>query len=201
MPAYTPPVNETLAPVAFDGGAVISGQLNNAQFGFQASTVPVLSSGGTPYVGTGSAIYLNGVYLGANITLSNLYYNVTTTQTTTHGVFGIYSAAGTLLATTADTTTVAGTPVGFKTVPLTASFTTTASGMYWLALCITAVTMPSLSAGVTATTGTILAGAATLAAGTYPFAVSNSTATTALPATITPASNTLGTAAIWMAAS
>jgi hypothetical protein len=202
MPSYVPPVNETLAPVVFDGGATIGGALlPPAAFGFQAWTLPpTLAS--QAFVALTTVVYLNGVWLPSGMTLTNTYFNVNTAVATTHTVTGIYSPAGALVATSADGTTLGGASAGLKTSALTATYTVPTSAMYWLALTITTAGAPAYAAGGTLLSNTILAGGSSQLAASLPFAANGTGGSATLPATLTLSSNTATAAApIWMAAS
>lgn len=200
----TPALNETTAPFQFDGGPVYlagndlaaeNSAAGSDAFGFTAATMSPSATQTVTYGVTGT-IYLNALMLTAGTTISRLYMNsVAIAGTVTDGLLGLYNAAGTRVAYAAD---LGAFTVGLKTAPLTASYVVPSSGMYWAALSVSwATTAPTFS-GTAPGTG-LLGGPASLAVAVNPFAT-NGTATTALPATITPSSNVDSGIAFWIGA-
>ena len=200
----TPALNETTAPFQFDRGPVLVGGNDLAAensspgsdaFGFEAATMAPATSGTVTY-GTTGTVYLNALTLAAGRTFSALYINsVAIAGTVTHGLLGLYNAAGTLVASATD---LGAFTTGLLRATLTTPYVVPSSGMYWAALSVSwATTAPTFSG--TAPGAAILGGPASLAASVTPFAT-NGTATTALAATITPASNVDSGIAFWIGA-
>lgn len=130
-------------------------------------------------------VNMTAVYLlkGTVVTSITVMAGTTGITTGTHQLFGLYDASRNRLAQTSDDTSTAWTASTSKTLTLTAPFTITADGVYYIGIMITATTVPTF-AGV--------------AAGTIGFTVApiingrSSTAQTSLPnpaATITANTN------------
>jgi hypothetical protein len=215
MPGYVPAVNETTAPVQFDGavtlaGASLSGLASGgspSQQGLLAWTFPLaLASGTASAAAANGLLYLAGMSLPANTTVSNIWlYSqaAASTVTASQNFAGLYSSSGALLAGTAATTLdVPVATAGIVKGPLAAPYTTTASGTYYVGCFFNATTnlkffTPAGFVTVT-TSATSYQGFGALTAATYQFAVNGSGLTTALPTTITMSSNTLtGSFAYW----
>jgi hypothetical protein len=146
-------------------------------------------------------VYLLGLYLRQQVTISNLWFGVTTAGTSlTAGQnwAGLYNSAGTKLADAALDSVINTT--GTKTVAITPQVCP--AGLYWVALLTNGTgTDPSFAsananAAVRATMPNGAASAATLRNAV------NGTSQTTLPSSITPASNTsTGSFPIWAAVS
>lgn len=141
-------------------------------------------------------LHLVAIYLRAGQKINNIsFFSATTASgTPTNGFFALYDSVGrTLLAQTDNFTTESWAANTIKTKPLTATYTTPTSGLYYVGIMITATTVPTLK-GLTAKTNGGLAGSA-------PILHGNSTngLTTSLP---NPAAAiTQGTLAVWAAVS
>lgn len=129
-------------------------------------------------------IYLNRVNVRRNVTVDGIAWVITTVgvgPVATQNWVGLYTAAGSRIAQTNVDAQV--TVTGNKLTPITAVGLT--PGFYWVATLFNAGTPPQILSGVDSTVRPNL-GLATTA---LRSAV-NGTAQTALPANITPASNT-----------
>lgn len=144
-------------------------------------------------VGTAGTIYLAALYIPTATTLTKLMWGIGTagaTPTAGQNFVGLYSSAGTRLAS-----------VGVDArVTTTGTFTETISvavtpGMYWVAWVFNASTLPSLYRGQdTNATAAVLG-----QSGASARFATNATSQTSLPSTITPASNTVAQYTYWAA--
>ena len=124
---------------------------------------------------TTGTVYMVGLWLPAGLTVTNLNWisGSTAAGTPTHWWLGIASSAGLQLAHTADQTTSAIAANTLITRALTATYTTTATGLYYLLLSVTATTNPTAT-GLPAPisninlTSPLLAGVSTSAAQSAP---------------------------------
>ena len=140
---------------------------------------------------TSGTLLLTAVYLRAGQKVNNISFHSATTAagTPANGFFALYDNNRALLAQTANFTTEAWAANSIKTKALTAQYTATYSGLYYVGIMLTATTVPTLK-GNTAKTGGQLAGQA-------PILHGNSTTglTTSLP---NPAAAiTVGTNHVW----
>ncbi len=172
--------------------------------GAGASPLGFLSTNLEPALCTSSTILVSGtVYmqrldLVSPATISNGILNVFVagiTLTAGQNWIGLYDAAGTRVALTADQTTAFGS-VGLKDIAFTAPYVA-AAGAYYLAVLSNGTTPPQLLRGVAsgAVTGTINRG---LTASNARW-TTGPTAQTTLPASITMASRTTSGIAHWSA--
>jgi hypothetical protein len=140
---------------------------------------------------TNGTLHLVRVKLRFATTITNLLVSVGTagiTPTAGQSFLGLYNAAGTLVATTADAGTAL-TGTSLISVPLTAPYVAVA-GEYWVAVMVNFATAPLLARASNQNIfGTFSLGAT---AANRRFAI-NGTALTALPGSITPASNATAT--------
>lgn len=131
-------------------------------------------------------VYLVALWVRQPTLLSNAWIQVTTGATgATAGqnFLGLYNSAGTQVAVTADISASLGT-TGAKTAAFTTPYSAP-SGQYWMGMVFNAATtLPTLASAISASNY----GHLNNAAANYRFAVNGSGAT-ALPASITPASN------------
>lgn len=142
---------------------------------------------------TSGTLLLTAVYLRAGQRVQAISFCSATTAagTPTNQFFALYDNNRALLAQTANATTTAWAANTVVTRNLTAAYTATYSGLYYVGIMVTATTVPTLK-GNTAKTGGQLAGAA-------PILHGNSTTglTTTLP---NPAAAiTVGTNHVWAA--
>jgi len=152
---------------------------------------------GSTNILTSGTVYLHKLWLPAGSTVNNVGWTITTagsTLTAGRSLMGLYNAAGTLLAQTADQSGN-WTSTGFKLPALTAPLAITVSGYYYVGL---------LSVGTTPPTGASSPGlqttynANTTGAG-LRHAV-GATGQTALPSSITMSSNTSTSVSTWTVA-
>lgn len=122
-------------------------------------------------------LQLQAIWLPEGITINSIsFWSATTAGATlTNQLFGLYDNNRNLLATSVNDGATAWAANTKKTLALTASFTTTYTGLYYLAIMVAATTVPTLK-GATARTGGQLGAAAPSLGGT-----SNTGLTTALP--------------------
>lgn len=143
---------------------------------------------------TNGTVYLVKVHVPVGASATKVYWHVSTVGVTAvagQNHVGLYSLAGTRLATTGVDADV--TSTGLKTTTI-ASQALATGGDYWVALVFNAATAPTLarSNGLTGAGGLINVG---LSPAAYRFATAG-TGQTALPASITPGSNAQGLA-LW----
>lgn len=102
---------------------------------------------------TSGSLAFQAVYLRAGQVVTNIsFFSATTAAgTPTNQFFALYSAAGVLLAQSANDTTNAWAANTIKTLAMTSPYTVRQSGLYYLALMVTATTVPTLK-GVTRST-------------------------------------------------
>lgn len=165
-----------------------------------ANYSPQFATGTGSAVTTAGALYLAQLPLLGATNVTNLWFSIATgavTPTTNRCFGGLYTSAGVLVAKTGDLATPIGTNTGFIKCPLSAVYTVPLpGGIYYAGFIFTASTQPVLSCytgQVTVTSSVANMGSATTfgnTAATYPFAVSATGSNTALPASITMASNT-----------
>lgn len=206
-------------PVAFSGavttGPVPANDDNSAitpsSAGLLAWTYPFYLAAGTgSAVTTAGALYLAKVVLSGGTLVTNVYIKIATAAsglTTAQNFVGLYNAAGQRVATSADLTSTIGTNTGVITCPMATPYTVpSGGGNFWVGMFFNAATtQPVLSAFtgfVTVTTSVATFGSATTfgnTAANFPFSVSaTGSNTTALPASITMASNTAtGAYTLW----
>ena len=151
--------------------------------GAKAQSLPrslAVGAGGAP---TSGQPRLNSIWLpkGTVITSITFVSGATALATGTHQQFGLYDSAVNLLGSTTDDTSTAWAANTAKTLSLTpGTFTTTYSGLHYVAVLIAATTVPSLIAA-----GALQTGVQSIA----PLMSANATQTglTALPSTLTMA--------------
>jgi hypothetical protein len=163
-----------------------------------AWTFDNVSDSGSSTITTGTP-FMSKVWVREPATLSTLYISITTSGvslTAGQNFAGVYNAAGTRLAVTADQTTAWGTTTGLQTMALTVPVAVT-PGAYYITLLANGTTSPNLARGAVAGSGasTVNFGltAATARYSTGP------AAQTSLPASITMASRTLSAISMWSA--
>lgn len=137
---------------------------------------------------TSGTLILASFWLRNTSTISNVILHVTTagaTLTSGQCLIGIYNSSGTLIGQTADQSGV-WTSTGVKTAALTSAISNAAPGKYYVAILAVGTTPPAFRAGASVATWWNGNGAL---AGANLRCFTNGTALTALPASITPASN------------
>jgi hypothetical protein len=142
---------------------------------------------------TNGTLYLASVYVPRSVTATKLMWGINTvgvTATAGQNFVGLYSSAGTRLASVGVDARI--TTQGLFTETISAALT---PGQYWVAVLVNAATAPKLYCG-SDLNGTLLN--FNTAGATLRFAT-NGTGLTALPASITPSSNTAVQACLWAA--
>jgi hypothetical protein len=137
------------------------------------------------------SVYLAKLIPRTTITIANLWFVLATSGSgaSTGSFAGLYSAAGSLLSGSADQGAAFAAAAGPFSVPLTTPQLVNAGTFVWAAIISNlAVTQP----GIQRAAAQASAGNLNLSASLFRFAI-NGTALSALPASITPASN-VGTA-------
>lgn len=139
---------------------------------------------------TNGTVYLSAIYPTENVSVTTIYWHVAVsgaTPTAGENEVGLYSSAGTLLHSVNVDADISATGLVASTIT---SAALTAGSMYWVGFVFNAATPPGLArgAGLAAAAAVNNVG---LAASSYR-AATNGTLQTALPATITPASNSAG---------
>jgi hypothetical protein len=157
-----------------------------ADDGLLAASMDPMSAGSTQVM-TAGTVYLMKINIRSSITATNVVFAVTTAGSgaSTGSFAGLYNSAGTLLSGSADN---GASLVTAQTVvtPLTTPQVLAASTFVWVVLLVNlAVTQPSLAKSAVSSGGANI----NLAAASFRVAA-NGTGQTALPASITPASNT-----------
>ena len=117
--------------------------------GVIAETTPrqLLNYGNEPLLTSGK-LYLASIYLPKDAVITSISFTASTTGAGTplNQWFALYDSSLALLRQTLDDTTTAwGTGVT-KTLNLTSTYTTTASGMFYLGIMVKATTVPTLRA-------------------------------------------------------
>jgi hypothetical protein len=166
--------------------------------GYAAWTSDPLVAGSSASATTGGVLLLNALAISRSTTLTKGYINLSAAAVTpTAGAnwMGLYNFAGTLMGS-ADISSLI-TSTGLITATFSSSFAVT-PGMYWLALLFNCTTNPSPfrapSALLASMNGNLTVSTLRVA--------NNSTGLTAMPSSITPASNGQASAqAFWAAVS
>jgi hypothetical protein len=177
--------------------SAVRGDPRPADHGFTAwSYDPVIPANSS--VLTNGTVYLIKMKIDVAVTVANIYWHLAAlavTPTAAQNTIGLYSSAGTLLASTDVTAILTGT-TGLKTTAITGQ-ALTAGTFVWVGMVFNAATAPALARGSgLANVGQVYN--AGLSAANYRFAV-NGTSQTALPASITPGSNAVAIIPIWAA--
>lgn len=115
---------------------------------------------------TSGTLRLQGIYLQAGQTVSNItiYSGTTAAATPTNGFFALYSGASSpaLLAQSANFTTEAWAANTAKTKAMTTPYKVPTSGLYYIGILITATTVPTLLGNTSKAVSTITAQAPSL---------------------------------------
>jgi hypothetical protein len=122
---------------------------------------------------------LQAIWLPAGVTINSIsFWSATTALATgTNQLFGLYDFNLNLLRQSVNDTSNAWAANSRKTLALSSAFTTTYTGLYYLAVMITATTVPTLKGNTAKTGGQLNAGLPSMGG------TSNTGLTTALPAT------------------
>jgi hypothetical protein len=137
-----------------DPNGVISAMVSPSEFstsptGCLGETFPrCLGSNATATQAIGATtgtVYMMGIWLPAGLTITNMNWITGSTAAVTpaHWWLGIANSAGLQQAATADQLTAAIAANSLITKALTATYTTTATGLYYLLLSVTAATNPT----------------------------------------------------------
>lgn len=198
-------VGNPAAPTSTVDGPALDGITNSLRIPGRALGVPhpkdhnlVAWTQDPRTVGNGSAgvsgtLYLSAVYIPEYTTLTSIRWGINTAgsgATAGANFVGLYSAAGTRLASVGVDGRVTGTGPFSETISVAVT-----PGLYWVAFLVNASTMPQIYRGGALSGG--LHGVGTSGA-TAAYAT-NGTGQTSLPATITPASNALTNLTFWAA--
>jgi hypothetical protein len=134
---------------------------------------------------------LQAIYLPAGTTINSIsiWSASTAAGTPTNQLFGLYDINLNLLRSSVNDTTTAWAANSRKTLALTSAFTTTYSGLHYIAIMVAATTVPTLKGNTTKNGGQLNAALPTMGGS------STSGLTTALPATATAISG--GTSSFW----
>lgn len=137
-----------MAIVTISGLQKTREQILSTTRGFITESFPGVSNVTTLTLVTGE---LRGALVGlrAGDVVTNVHFNVTTAGTSvTVGRAGVYSTAGVLLASCANTTTIWTDTAGMRTVALTTPYSVTADGGYFVCfLPVFSGTAPQVSRG------------------------------------------------------
>lgn len=146
---------------------------------------------------TNGTVYLVKLMVSADVTVTKIYWHVATvavTPTASQSEVGLFSSAGTKLASTNVDADVLS--VGTKTTTITGQ-ALTAGSFVWVGMVFNAAT-PVGIARLTAVTGVATLSNIGLATAATRFAT-NGTGATALPSSVTPGSNTQLSSCPWAA--
>jgi hypothetical protein len=144
--------------------------------------------------GVAGTMYLAGLYVANTFTATKLLWGINTvgaTITANENFVGLYSGAGTRLASVDVDARV--TTTGMFTETISAALT---PGLYWVAFMFNAGTMPSVYRGQDLN-ATLMNAAATTA--TLRFCTNGTSLTTSIPSSITPSSNVAAQFSYWAA--
>lgn len=163
------------------GGTLIGALDNYSLSGFLAESIDrsLCTETNNAAPTASGTLYMQGIWLTAGQTVSNISWHSATTAASvpTHWMFGLYSAARALLATSNDQTSTAWAANTLKTLAMTTPYLVPTTGLYYIGMFMAATTVIT-SKGNTAKTGGQLAAAAPILHG----ATSDTGLTTALPA-------------------
>ena len=110
-----------------------------------AETVPAGAGFGATTGGASGVVHLHGIYLPKGVTITTITFvsGATAAVTPTNQWFALCDSSRTVLRVTANDTTTAWGSSTVKSLNLTSTFTTTYSGLHYLACCVTAGTVPT----------------------------------------------------------
>ena len=110
-----------------------------------AETVPAGAGFGATTGGASGVVHLHGIYLPKGVTITTITFvsGATAAVTPTNQWFALCDSGRNVLRVTANDTTTAWTSSTVKSLNLTSTFTTTYSGLHYLACCVTAGTVPT----------------------------------------------------------
>jgi hypothetical protein len=110
-----------------------------------AETVPAGAGFGATTGGASGVVHLHGIYLPKGVTITTITFvsGATAAVTPTNQWFALCNDSRSVLRVTANDLTAAWGSSTVKSLNLTSTFTTTYSGLHYLACCVTAGTVPS----------------------------------------------------------
>ena len=125
----------------YNGGNFVTATVTGAI----AETVPGGAGFGATTGGGTGVVHLHGIYLPKGVTITTITFvsGVTAAVTPTNQWFALCNSSRTVLRVTANDTTTAWNASTAKPLNLTSTYTTTYSGLHYLACCVTAGTVPS----------------------------------------------------------
>jgi hypothetical protein len=110
-----------------------------------AETVPAGAGFGATTGGASGVVHLHGIYLPKGVTITTITFvsGATAAVTPTNQWFALCDSSRTALRVTANDSSNAWGTSTVKSLNLTSTFTTTYSGLHYLACCVTAGTVPT----------------------------------------------------------
>lgn len=128
-------------------GWLIPWWIYDAPTGSVAQNLPRAVAGGANNATLTSQVpFLTAIFLASGVTVTSIAFTSGSTGagTPAHQIFGLYDSSRALLRATADDTSTAWASNTTKTLNLTATYTTTAAGLYYVAILVDAATVPTL---------------------------------------------------------
>jgi hypothetical protein len=115
----------------------------------------------TSLLSTGSFVISRLFTLPSGTVVSSISFwsGTTAAGTPTNKLFGLFDSSRNLLRSSVNDTTTAWAANSLKTLALTATFTTTYSGLYYLGIMVTATTVPTIKGNTAKTNGALNAAA------------------------------------------
>ena len=125
----------------YNGGNFLTATVTGAI----AETIPGGVGFGAVTIGTSGRAHLHGIYLpkGVTITTISVVSGSAAVGTPTNQWFALCDSSRTVLRVTVNDTTAAWNASTVKPLALTSTFTTTYSGLHYIAICVTATTVPN----------------------------------------------------------
>ena len=136
----------------YNGGNFVTATVTGAI----AETIPGGAGHGATTGGATGVVHLHGIYLPKGVTITTISFvsGAQAAVTPTNQWFALCNSSRTVLRVTTNDTTTAWAASTVKPLNLTSTYTTTYSGLHYLACCVTAGTVPSFrGANVGTTTG------------------------------------------------
>lgn len=130
---------------------------------------------------------LQAIWLPSGTVVSSIsFWSATTAANTpTNQLFGLFDSSRNLLRSSVNDTTTAWAANSLKTLALTATFTTTYSGIHYLGLMVTATTVPTIKGNTAKTNGALNAASPSMGGTSTTGLTTALPATAAAPATVT----------------
>ena len=125
----------------YNGGNFVSATVSAAI----AETVPAGAGFGATTGGLSGVVHLHGIYLPKGVTITTITFvsGATAAVSPTNQWYALCNDSRSVLRVTANDLTAAWATSTVKPLNLTSTFTTTYSGLHYLACCVTAGTVPS----------------------------------------------------------